>query len=97
VGCREARLGKGKPQFRALRPLHAQCLLGRCMSECDFPASDSLLWLSKHLPTFLNGSADVADRRNNTMTVRYMVGTKTDGKTSSVTVLWSILLTFQKN
>jgi hypothetical protein len=56
------------------------------MSECDFPASDSLLWLSKHLPTFLNGSADVADRRNNTMTVHYMVGTKTDGKTSSVTV-----------
>jgi hypothetical protein len=60
--------------------------MGRCMSECDSPASDSLLWLPEHLTTFLNGPADVADRRNNTMTARYMVGTKTDGKTSSVTV-----------
>jgi len=35
---------------------------------------------------FLNGSVDVTDRRNNTMTARYMVGTKTEGKTTSVTV-----------
>jgi hypothetical protein len=60
--------------------------MGRCMSECDSPASDSLLWLPEHLTTFLNGPADVADRRNNTMTARHMVGTETDGKTSSVTV-----------
>jgi hypothetical protein len=62
------------------RLLHAQCL-GR--KSAIFRRR--ILCYDAEAP-FLNGSVDVTDRRNNTMTARYMVGTKTEGKTTSVTV-----------
>jgi hypothetical protein len=78
--------GIGLELPQTIHPLGEALEMGRCISECDSPASDSLLWLPEHLTTFLNGPVDVADRRNNTMTARYMFGTKTDDKTSRVTV-----------